>query len=573
MLWTRVRTSAGYRFLSVVTTALLVSALVSPGAAVFADETAPTSDPAPVVAPEPVEVPVEVPLPVEEAPLEEVSEPVPDEAADTVEGDVLAEETVAEEAPPVEEAPIVEEAPLVESEVVEPSTETVSPTVIVPPVVTAAAANPATGPRDDFPDPITVGEGCELTTIAIFWAGQNFEAGTVSASNDGENLYVTFATSGGWTMSLTHLYVGTEPPASYAPGSFPYQTAHDPAVTSFTYTIALSDIPVESGDTVYIAAHAEVSNGEQDETAWAGVGQWPGLLFSHVIQECEPEPAELTVVKFNDLDGDGEMDEGEPVVPGVEITLSDGETTLSEFTDENGEAFFGELVEGGYLIDEVLPEGWFPTVELPIEILLAAGQPVTIYIGNAQEEEPEPEPELPDLEILKSASETTAAPGDVITYILTYRNIGEGDAVDSVITDDFDERYVTVLNAAGGTVVDGTIVWNIPGPLSAADGDQTIVYTVRVIDDMPTGTTAVDNIVVIENEDDPNDLNNSDDERVNVENPFLPFTPQPTTVTPEPEDDEEPFLPFTGGEALLVMMLATIAAAGGLGLRLAARRA
>jgi uncharacterized repeat protein (TIGR01451 family) len=566
MLWTRVRTSAGYRFLSVVTTALLVSALVSPGAAVFADETAPTSDPAPVVAPEPVEVPAEVPLPVEEAPLEEAPEPVPDEVADTVEGDVLAEELVAEE------APLAEEAPVVESEVVEPSIETVSPTVIVAPALTAAVVDPPAGPRDDFPDPITVGEGCELTTIAIFWAGQNFEAGTVSVSNDGENLYVTFATSGGWTMSLTHLYVGTTPPASYAPGTFPYQTAHDPAVTSYTYTIALSDIPAEPGDTIYIAAHAEVSNGEQDETAWAGVGQWPGLLFTHIIQECEPEPVELTVVKFNDLDGDGEMDEGEPVVPGVEITLSVGETTLSEFTDENGEAFFGELAEGGYSIDEVLPEGWFPTVELPIEILLAAGQPVTIYIGNAQEEDTEPEPELPDLEILKSASVVTAAPGDVITYILTYRNIGEGDAVDSVITDDFDERYVTVVNAAGGTVVDGTIVWNIPGPLSAADGDQTIVYTVRVIDDMPAGTTAVDNIVVIENEDDSNDLNNSDDERVNVENPFLPFTPR-LTETPEPEDDEEPFLPFTGGEALLVMMLATIAAAGGLGLRLAARRA
>ena len=120
---------------------------------------------------------------------------------------------------------------------------------------------------------MTVGEGCELTTIATFWAGQHTNAGSVSVSNDADTLYVTFQTTGGWTMGLTHLYVGLTPPPSYAPGSFPNQTTHNPAVTSYTYEIPLADIGASAGDTVYVAAHAEVHNGGQNETAWAGQGQ------------------------------------------------------------------------------------------------------------------------------------------------------------------------------------------------------------------------------------------------------------------------------------------------------------
>ncbi len=67
----------------------------------------------------------------------------------------------------------------------------------------------------------------------------------------------------------------------------------------------------------------------------------------------------------------------------------------------------------------------------------------------------------PDLTIDKSADKTEAEPGDTVKYTLTYENLAEGSqATDIKIVDDFDERYVAVVDAAGGVVEDGTITWN-----------------------------------------------------------------------------------------------------------------
>lgn len=746
MLWAKARKSRGYHVLSSVVALVLVMSLASPGVAAFAEQTPATPTPEVVSVQKGSEPDVRE---------KDIVEPAPEVAVTPIE--VPAEEPAVVEVPaPVEKPQPVESA----------SKQSAPASVEVLPVTVAAVA-PARGngggPRDDFPDPITVGEGCDLTTIAIFWAGQHYEAGTVSVRNDGDNLYVTFATTGGWTMGLTHLYVGLNPPASYAPGSFPYQTTHNPEVTSYTYTIPLSAIGASADDTVYVAAHAEVRNGEQSETAWAGVGQWPGLLFSHVVQECiEPDPADLTVLKFNDMNGNGEHDEGEPVLEGFIFTATMGDTVLEETTGSDGKAVFVDLADGTWVIDEYPVAGWVATTDLPLDIAVVAGQDVMVHIGNMElppetlvktfsltyegapegtefyveyfdgedtvsvpltgdgpftgevvlpvgatisvtwhavhaeqhyvlgEGEPETLrvdtlnefeytasasghkfndldadgiwdedesgmagwtislyrvtesqlPELlqslaisidlyavtttgeggaysfggllpgtyfvmeedragwfmtvgpegtfeigngsdisglifgnaeeglpfepPDLAIEKVADVQDADPGDLVTYTLTYRNVGEGSASDFTIVDDFDERYVTVVDSAGGTVADGKITWNLPGPLSAEDGDQTIVYTVRVNADMPEGITLVENTVVISHPDDENPANDSADETVTVDNPALPFTEEPTP--------EEPFLPFTGGDIGLLGLAALFAMAAGAMLRVAGRR-
>ena len=68
---------------------------------------------------------------------------------------------------------------------------------------------------------------------------------------------------------------------------------------------------------------------------------------------------------------------------------------------------------------------------------------------------------------------------------------------------------------------------------------------------MPNGTTNVDNVVVIRHPDDSDPSNNTDDARTVVR-----------------VSDEEPFLPFTGGEYLLLIGLAALAASAGALLRL-----
>ncbi len=275
-------------------------------------------------------------------------------------------------------------------------------------------------------------------------------------------------------------------------------------------------------------------------------------------QECPPETSDLTVLKFNDLNENGVRDEGEPVIQGVDITLTGSdEYQQTTATNADGVALFSELLAGDYSVTESAPEGWHATVALPIGVSLAEGQDATVMIGNAEDPLPYTPP---DLAIAKSASVTTAAPGDVVTYTLTYRNVGEGSATNFVITDDYDERYVDVVDPAGGVVADGMITWNLAGPLSAEDDPQVITYTVKVRSDVPDGSTQVGNVVTISDPADENLSNNTGSDTITVENPFLPFTPEP-----------EEYLPFTGGEGIALIAVAALFGIAGIGLRLARR--
>ncbi|MBU4555703.1 MAG: hypothetical protein KJ747_02390, partial [Actinobacteria bacterium] len=338
------------------------------------------------------EIVAPVPVPVTETPTVQVPDKEPAINDPEVELPVLPE-VIDPATTPAKELPATGQsvAVLAEEVAVPQAAVEVLPVTVAAIAPLGVVVNTGGGPRADFPAPTTVGAGCDLTTIAIFWAGQNYEAGTVSVRNDADNLYVTFATTGGWTMGLTHLYVGLTQPSTYAPGQFPYQTTHSPAVTSYTYTISLAGLGAVPGDTIYVAAHAEVHNGTQSETAWAGQGQWPGLLFAHVVQECvdEPDPADLTVTKFNDLNGNGEMDEGEPVISGIDFTATMGQTVLSQTTDAMGEVTFVDLADGTYTITETLPEGWVATTEIPFDITVVADQDASAYVGNREVVTPE----------------------------------------------------------------------------------------------------------------------------------------------------------------------------------------
>ncbi len=81
----------------------------------------------------------------------------------------------------------------------------------------------------------------------------------------------------------------------------------------------------------------------------------------------QPNFGSLSGTKFEDLNGDGVWDTGEPPMAGVTIyidangnrTLDDGE--LSTVTDENGEYLFDDLPAGNYIVREVVPEGYVQT--------------------------------------------------------------------------------------------------------------------------------------------------------------------------------------------------------------------
>jgi len=147
---------------------------------------------------------------------------------------------------------------------------------------------------------LRAGEVCAESSVRLM-AGQHHVAGDMIVSNDADFLYVTYQATGNWRIKKTHLYVGAcngIPAAGNGNpqnGRFPYTGNHgNPSVSSYTYTIPLSDIPTCG----CVAAHAEVvrlnaaGNVVQAETAWGeGVrmGRNWSMRFDYCAEECEDD--------------------------------------------------------------------------------------------------------------------------------------------------------------------------------------------------------------------------------------------------------------------------------------------
>ena len=114
-------------------------------------------------------------------------------------------------------------------------------------------------------------------------AGQHIPVGEVCVLNSGRDVRVTYTTTGGWSLTETHLAAAGDAPGSGvwlderwqnragnpAPGRFPYTGAHDPSETTVTYTIPLEDLSLTFDETLYLAAHARVERLRMTEGAWA----------------------------------------------------------------------------------------------------------------------------------------------------------------------------------------------------------------------------------------------------------------------------------------------------------------
>jgi len=108
-------------------------------------------------------------------------------------------------------------------------------------------------------------DNCLLTETLR--AGQTIPIGSVLITNTEENIMVTYQTTDGWELKHTHVNLSgslEEVPQSEGGtpinGQFTTQTAHDPAVTTYTYTFPLSDYA--DLEQVYILTHAEAVGGE-----------------------------------------------------------------------------------------------------------------------------------------------------------------------------------------------------------------------------------------------------------------------------------------------------------------------
>ncbi|MBD3208017.1 MAG: DUF11 domain-containing protein, partial [Candidatus Nealsonbacteria bacterium] len=119
----------------------------------------------------------------------------------------------------------------------------------------------------------------------------------------------------------------------------------------------------------------------------------------------------------------------------------------------------------------------------------------------------------PDLWLAESAvtENSPTKPGETITYTLTYKNNGDAPATGVKLLDDFDEKFVSVEDTGGGTVIDnpGEIEWDL-GTLEAGETGS-VSYTVAVNSDIPGGNNKIQNEASVDShEDDWDDGDNVD---------------------------------------------------------------
>lgn len=148
----------------------------------------------------------------------------------------------------------------------------------------------------------TAADTCGVPQVSTLWAGQTINAGTVTVSNDEDNLYVTYTTQNGWVLTEVHLYVlDAEPTQRLTPGQAPYKSTLMNA-TTYTFTVPLTG--ATCGETTkWLQAHAAVvkldssGNVVDSQTAYGGTitkpdkGSWYGNI-AYTIQCCEPNGGE-----------------------------------------------------------------------------------------------------------------------------------------------------------------------------------------------------------------------------------------------------------------------------------------
>ncbi len=91
-------------------------------------------------------------------------------------------------------------------------------------------------------------------------------------------------------------------------------------------------------------------------------------------------------LKFDDLDGDGKRDAGEPAIEGLEVTLEglgDVDFFAVTTTGEDGTFLFEDLEPGSYLIWEKIPPGYYATRPARVEVTVGSREKVEVIFANS----------------------------------------------------------------------------------------------------------------------------------------------------------------------------------------------
>ena len=179
-------------------------------------------------------------------------------------------------------------------------------------------------------------------------------------------------------------------------------------------------------------------------------------------------PLAATIGNFiwNDKNGNGIQDAGEPGVPGVKVTLKDpaGKVICETTTDASG--FYSCTVPAGtYTPTFTLPAGTYPTKNgqgtsaTDSDILPnLSGNPITVTNGQVYQDLDGGIVYAPMIKLTKSstpAAGSTVAYGDVITYNIEVKNEGTGSSFNQMVMDTIPTgtEYVTASADNSGSYI------------------------------------------------------------------------------------------------------------------------
>ena len=150
----------------------------------------------------------------------------------------------------------------------------------------AKSDNPPSREEEECP----IAESCLCVKLI---AGQNNDAGWVTADVTEDQIVITYITNGDWTIDATHLSIGEceEIPVTGADnpkiGHFEHSSEHDTGVNEVVYTFPIEYL-VED---FCFAAHAEVSGPTGGETAWAQGTAFEGnswaMYVDALLNQCD----------------------------------------------------------------------------------------------------------------------------------------------------------------------------------------------------------------------------------------------------------------------------------------------
>jgi thermitase len=248
-------------------------------------------------------------------------------------------------------------------------------------------------------------------------------------------------------------------------------------------------------------------------------GYQDGETEDYFLRQVGSGRAEVCVLKFNDLNGNGVQNLGEPGLPGWVIQIKDagGNVVATITTGFLGSNCTSVPAPATYTVSEVLLPGWIQTAPLPVPpgthtVTVQPNQTVTLRFGNRKSTS------VCDLEIRKTISPVPLVSGQSATITITVTSVGTAACAPSGIAgtamQDMKPAGLTFTAPPSANQPGWQCSLGIPtgdascgGPGLTLPPGYSVAFTIKATVTAPPGT-AIQNCATVTNANDTNAANN-----------------------------------------------------------------